>query len=305
MKLMHCMLKAARWTSIGATVLFFDYPSLVMAQLSPLGGPTTAHSEAETSPSPDKAIDGGTGTRRGTESIGSGSIASVSRIALGVDVSPLGVGLSVATNLSRQLNVRTNGSFFNYTNIAIKTEGFDVNAQLKLASARVSLDYYPFHAGFRLSPGVMFYNQNHGDIQLKVPSGAQFTLNHQTYYSAKGSNAVTGAGSFGFGNGSPSFTLTTGWGNAIPRRARHLSFPFEVGVAFTNTPKVNFNLTGYGCDISGLNCLNVATNAQIQSNINAQVKSYRRDIEQLKTFPIVSLGLAYSFGIRGVGLSRY
>lgn len=225
-------------------------------------------------------------------------VAPFSRIAFGADFSPLGVGFMTATNVNRHLNLRADGSFFRYAANNISTQGLDITAKINLSSARASLDYYPFRAGFRLSPGLMYYNQNGGTLNLAVAPGASFTLNHQTYYSATGANAVQGAGTFVLGNGSPAFTLTTGWGNVIPHSGRHFSFPFEVGVAFIKAPTLNFNLTGYGCDVTGVYCVNVATDPQIQANLAAQVQQYRSDLNPLKTYPIVSFGVAYDFRVR-------
>jgi hypothetical protein len=221
-----------------------------------------------------------------------------SRVSVGVGLSPLGVGFMVATNINTHLDLRGDGSVFNYTDNNWNTQGLNIDAQINFASARASVDYYPFRKGFRLSPGIMFLNRNGGNFTLNVPPGESFTLDNQTYYSATGSNAVQGTGTFSVGKGSPAFTLTTGWGNIVPRSGRHLTFPFELGVAFIKTPTLDFNLTGYGCDVTGVYCVNVATNPEIQANLAAQVKIYQNDIEPLKTYPIASFGVAYSFGIR-------
>ena len=45
----------------------------------------------------------------------------------------------------------------------------------------------------------------------------------------------------------PAFTMTTGWGNMIPRRGGHWSVPFEIGAAFTGAPSLNVLLSGVGC----------------------------------------------------------
>lgn len=221
-----------------------------------------------------------------------------SRIALGVDVSPLGIGVEAATNINPHLNVRANGSLFQYTADNISTEGFNVTAKIKMSSARASLDYYPFHAGFRLSPGIMFYNGNHASVVFAAASGTSFSLDDHTYYSATGANAVVGHGAFGLGNGRPAFTMTTGWGNVIPRSGRHFSFPFEVGVAFIKDPAVALNLTGFVCDSNGQNCVDVATDPTAQADLASQVKSYQNDVDPLKTYPIVSFGVAYNFKTR-------
>ncbi len=247
------------------------------------------------------AFAGGGSTRGGVPPTVIHGTGPFSRLAFGSDISPLGIGVSASTNLVPHLNLRGNGSFFSYSGANFSTQGFNVTAKMNLSSGRASVDYYPFHSGFRLSPGVMFHNDNRGTMNLAVTPGQAFTLNNHTYYSAKGANAVKGVGTFGLGNGSPAFTMTTGWGNSIPRSGRHVSFPFELGVAFTKTPSLNFNLTGQGCDKTGIYCVDVASNQQIQQNIAIQVAKYRKDIEPLKTYPIASFGVAYNFNIRRSG----
>ena len=294
------------WLALmAAPMLLFSSPFLADAQSqfmsnASAGGPSSYSSSEPMAVEPALVAGGGAGATRGVIAAPvSGGVPAFSRVAFGADISSLGIGFMTATNLSRHLNLRANGSMFNYTVDNFNTQGFNVGAKIKMASARASVDYYPFHAGFRLSPGVMFYNQNHGYLNLAVDPGQSFTLNNQTYYSATGDRAVKGSGAFGFGNGgSPAFTMTTGWGNVIPRSGRHFSFPFEVGVALIKQPTLNFNLTGYGCDKTGVYCVDVATTPQIQQNLAIQVAKYTKDIEPLKTFPIASFGVAYNFSTR-------
>lgn len=226
------------------------------------------------------------------------SLKPLSRVAIGVGVSPLGVGFLAATNINRYLNLRATGNFLNFSVNNINTNGFNVNAKLNLASAGASLDYYPFHNWLRLSPGVLFYNQNQANAVFTAAAGTSFTLNNYTYYSASGSNAVQGIGTFGLGNGSVAPTITAGIGNLFPSSGRHWTFPFELGVAFIKAPTITMNLTGEVCDSNGQNCVNVATDPTVQSNLAAQVSKYQSDMQPLHTYPIVSFGVAYNFRIR-------
>ena len=57
----------------------------------------------------------------------------LSRVSLGVGVSPLGIGFLLATNINRYLDVRGTGNFLNYSINNINTNGFNVNANLNLA----------------------------------------------------------------------------------------------------------------------------------------------------------------------------
>jgi hypothetical protein len=224
--------------------------------------------------------------------------APFSRIAVGADFSPLGFGGQVSTNINPHFNLRLSGNAFNYTASNIGTEGFNVNAKLNLASAGASLDIFPFGNGFRLSPGLLFYNGNQADAAFTAPAGTSFTLNDHTYYSGSGAQAIQGQGSLGLGNGTPAFTLTTGWGNVIPAKGGHLSFPVEIGVAFTKAPTFSLALSGNVCDAQGQNCVNVATDPTAQADLTAQVQKYQNDLNPLRTYPIVSFGVAYNFRIR-------
>jgi len=243
--------------------------------------------------------EGGGGQAEPTMRGGFGFGGPFSRFAVGGGISPLGINLMAATNLNRYMNLRATGNVFKYTETGISTNGFNVDADLNLASMGASVDIYPFpHHGLRFSPGVLFYNANGATATFAVQGGTSFTLNNTTYY-ASSSNPVMGSGSLGLNSQKPAFTITAGWGNIIPRNGGHFSFPFELGVALIGAPALNIALTsGQVCDAQGQNCVNVATDADVQSNLQQQIAKYKSDLDPLKTYPIVSMGVAYSFRIR-------
>lgn len=222
-----------------------------------------------------------------------------SRVAIGGGFSPMGVHLLAATNLNPHLDVRGNGNFFKYSVSNISTSGFTISPQLNLASAGATLDVYPFAGhGFRLSPGALFYNTNQASSAVVAQGGASFTLDGNDYYSSE-SNPVTGAASLNLHSRNPAFTITTGWGSFFPARGGHWSFPFEIGVAFIGSPKVKMALTsGQVCDSTGVNCANVTADPQLQTDLQAQMAKYDKDVDPLKTFPILGGGVVYNFRIR-------
>ena len=257
----------------------------------------------------DAAYEGG--VSRGVSSYQSTSVppGPFSRIAIGASVSPFGPGVQVTSYLASHANLRASGSMFRYsTNFT--TSGFNANAQLHLASAGLAADIYPFRTGFRVSPGLLWYNENRLTANSFVAAGSSFTLNGDTYYSAS-ANSATGAtplnanAALGLYTNRPAFTITTGWGNTIPRNGGRWSFPIEAGVALTGAPSLNANLTGWACyDQALTQCANVASTTaplalQIQNDLSAQIAKWKNNIEPLKTYPIVSAGAAYSFGVRG------
>jgi hypothetical protein len=56
--------------------------------------------------------------------------------------------------------------------------------------------------------------------------------------------------------------------------------------------------SGQVCDAQGQNCVNIATDAGVQTNLQAQVAKYTKDLNPLRTYPILSTGVAYSFRVR-------
>ncbi len=251
------------------------------------------------------------GSYRPTPAVPSGraSDAPFSRVALGGGFTTLGPGVQITTNLADHLNLRLSGNGFHYgTNFS--TNGFDANAKLNMISAGAAADFYPFHKGFRISPGILVLNNNKVTATSVAAGGTSFTLNDTTYYSAS-ANAATGAtplhadGSLGLNTNKPAFTLTTGWGNTIPRNGGHWSFPAEVGVAFIGSPAVHVTLSGWACqDQAQTQCSDVtsttdATAQDVQSNLAAQIAKWKSDLDALKTYPVLSFGVAYSFAVRG------
>jgi hypothetical protein len=180
----------------------------------------------------------------------------------------------------------------------------NVTGKLNFATAGVSLDVYPFpNHGFRLSPGVMLYNENQISASGLSSPGASMTLGSQKYY-ADTVNPMSLTAKLGLNAHKQAFTMTTGWGNMISRRGGHWSFPFEIGAVFTGVPTLGIALAGNACQtaadaaINGSSCVNMATNSTAQSNLNTQIAKYQNDLDPLKVYPIVSFGLGYNFKIR-------
>lgn len=233
-------------------------------------------------------------------------MAPFSHYALGAGISPLGVGMEAVTDLNQHFNVRVTGNIFKYST-SFTTNGIPADANLNLASAGAMLDVYPFHTGFRLSPGLLFLNDNQITANGNIPSGQSITLNGTDYYSAN-ANSTTGATPLN-GNGylnlnttKLAFTITTGWGNHIQRNG-HWSVPFEIGAAFIGKPAVNMNLSGWACaDQAQTECSNIndpksSLAQEVQANLQTQIAKWNKDLEPLQTYPILSVGVAYSFGV--------
>ena len=232
-----------------------------------------------------------------------------SRIGIGANVSPLGIGIEGAIVLNHYFDARAMGNFFSFDTGRFEVDGFNVDAKLHMASAAALLDFYPFGSVWRISPGLMFLNSNQLSGIGTITPGSSFQLENQTYYSAS-ANPVTGAtplmgtGTLGLHTNRPAAMLTGGFGKFIPHSNRHWSFPSEFGVIFTGAPKINVNVSGWAClDAKQTKCSDVGDPAnpiaiEFNDNLQTRINSWQRDLNKVPVYPVFSSSVVYSFNIR-------
>ncbi len=220
------------------------------------------------------------------------SVRPFSRLGIAVTGGTGGVGVELATPLSDHFNLRAKGSYFSY-NLNLTTDGYQATGRILARNANLSLDYFPFHNSFRISPGVTLDNGNAVHGVVLVPGGQSFDLGDGTYTSDP-LDPVTGVVSLSFGRKiAPSFTV--GWGNLVPRR-KHLSIPFEIGFEYIGAPLVAFNLTGSVCDTeSPPECQTIVGDPDALADEQQQRTRINNDISPLRFFPILSVGVGWSF----------
>jgi len=203
---------------------------------------------------------------------------------------PLGLGADVAVPVGERVNVRGGFSVFGFSH-DFDDEDIKLAAQLKLRSVSAHLDWFPFGGGFHLSPGLMLYDGNAVDANALVPRGETFDLGNRTLTSDP-SNPVTGTLVVSFKKKvAPSLRL--GWGNMVPRGNRRWSIPFEIGVVFSGAPTAVFNLEGSACGRTM--CRNIATDPQLQADVQTEQQQINDDLSVLKVIPVISLGFSVTF----------
>ena len=215
------------------------------------------------------------------------------RYGMGSYESPLGFGGRIATSLTPWMDLRVGSSFFSFTTQrTVSSVPFTANVRMQSEEAQV--DWYPFHGGFHLSPGVMFGSSNRVFGSALIPAGNSITINGATYYSGA-SDPIHASGSVRFRRTAP--MLTVGWGNWVRHeRERHLAFPFEVGVAFSGDPQTALNFSGVACTDSGQRfCQNISTDPSVQANIDAERKKLQNGANWLRFYPIIAGGVVYRF----------
>ena len=200
-------------------------------------------------------------------------------------------------------------NFFSYTSGRFEVEGFNVNANLHMASAAASLDWYPVGSVWRISPGLMFFNGNQISGTTDIVGGTSFTVDGQTYYSANanaatGATPLTGTGVVSLHKNEPAFTIAGGFGKFIPRSERHWSFPTEYGIILNGAPSIAIHAAGWACtDQKETHCSNIGDAAnpiaiQFNNALTAQLAKWNRDLGKVTIYPIFSYSVVYSFDIR-------
>ncbi|GGG94182.1 hypothetical protein [Silvibacterium dinghuense] len=218
----------------------------------------------------------------------------LARIAVGGYVSPLGGAAGIAAEVTRSTNLRLGWNFFNY-NLSGTDSGATYDAHLHFRSLQASLDWFPFRGhSFHVSPGILFNNQNRATAVGGVPGGDSFTLNGTSYYGSY-ADPVVGDGAVHFKETAPMFTF--GWGNWVSRKERrHITFPFEMGFVYQGTGSVSLHLQGSVCEQDhDVNCSVIATDPEVQANIQGQIRKLDKDLEWIRFYPILSSGVALRF----------
>jgi hypothetical protein len=216
-----------------------------------------------------------------------------SAVGIDVKIGTGGIGFDIATPLARKFNLRGTGSFFKY-NTSITENYVTYGGDIQLASGAVSLDWFPFGGGFRLSAGIVAYNGNELTGHASINPNDSFTLNGTTYYSSATDPAHASASLRLGAKAGPEFGI--GWGNIVPRKAnKHFSVPIELGFIYVGYPNVDLGFTGSTCSEFGTDCQAVENNPTFQQDLAAQKSKYRSDLSPLRFYPIASIGFGYKF----------
>jgi len=205
-----------------------------------------------------------------------------------------GTGFDFATPLATKFNLRAGTDFFNYAT-SFQEEGANVGINLHLRSGHVVLDWFPFGGHFRLSPQLVFGNNNRVLATAVIPSGSTVTLNGQNYISSY-TDPLRGSGRIDFRRVSPGLSL--GFGNLIPRDRSHFSIPVEMGFYYAGQPSLQVAFTGSACDpnyLPSVGCQSVDQDVTFQQNLAAFKKRNNNNLSYASFFPIFSVGVGYRF----------
>lgn len=197
------------------------------------------------------------------------SLSALADTTVAVKASTLGIGVDAAFPITESIDARIGINTFSY-NINQDSNGANFNGKLNLSSLAALVDWHPRNGSFRISGGAI-YNNNRFSMTV-VPAGGVVTIGGVNYPVA---TAGTVSSSVDFGKVAP--YLGIGWGSAA--KDTGFSFATDIGVMFQGTPRSNVTASG---------TVSAADLAKANTDLNDALKDFRY-------YPVVSLGIGYSF----------
>ncbi|HEY6240888.1 MAG TPA: hypothetical protein VIW78_08620, partial [Burkholderiales bacterium] len=199
--------------------------------------------------------------------------------SLGIRAGTLGAGAEISYAVSQRLALRLGADTYTRTGTVTKLD-IEYDAKAKLQTASLLADWFPFANNFRLSLGVM-YNGNKVTGTGK-PTAGTFTINGVPY---QASDVGTLDATVDFKKTAPYFGI--GYGRPINGG---LSFLFDLGVMFQGKPIATLTAScGPTAPQGSAQC------NQIGSDVAAEQATADEKLKNFKYYPVLSLGLAYTF----------
>lgn len=208
----------------------------------------------------------------------SAAYAEYDKFAIGANIGLSGIGGEGRVPITDKVYGRLGANYFGYKYNSPDTQGIKYKLKLTLLTVPLMVDFHPFdNSGFRLSAGVA-YNGN--EIKGSVNPTENITLYGHTYTPRQVGSINA---SFKYKNKiAPIVSL--GYDSSL-RNDSAVSFNFEAGVMYSGKANIRTTATGL-----------LNTQTQFLADINRNADDSLSSIQKyLKLFPVVSLGIKFSF----------
>ncbi len=202
--------------------------------------------------------------------------AKTGNVAVGLRGGTAGIGGEVTIGLLSRLNFRSGLNVFSYDGSGIES-GTEYNYTVKLRSVPLLLDYHPFDNGFKVTSGIFINNSKVTGVAQ--PDGPMLDIGGIKYEILDIGDVN---GTIDFRKASP--YLGIGWGNALSKGSS-VKITVDIGVLFQGKPNVTLEPTkDTASSIPGFD-----------ESLEKETANIEKDLEYLQYYPVVSLGVAYSF----------
>ena len=215
-------------------------------------------------------------------------------VAIGGTVGSGGAGFQIATPLMTKINLRVGASMLNYSPTLIE-QGIPIEGAIRLRSANVGFDIFPYRGSFHITPGVTLYNGNRMTAKTAIVPGSSFTVNDNLYTSDI-TDPVHGSFDISLGGKiAPSFTM--GWGNML-KRSKNWTMQTEFGIQYIGTPVFTLVMTGTVCEPNNPSngCTSIQSDPSSLADLRQQQADINKAIQPLRFYPIITTIVAYRFG---------
>ena len=214
-----------------------------------------------------------------------GSAAMAGNTALGLGVGTLGAEVHAVTNLSRYFDLALSYSTYEYDDTVQDDDRntFEVTADIEVP--RLGLQFFPFGGGLLLEAGLAFGAPDIA-VKARADENARFKIGNITY-DADDIGTLTGTVDFE-NDQAPYFLIGLG---------RHVgggwAWNMSLGAVQYGKPSAKLR-TDCTFDLLG-NPLGAAACATVKGSLLLEEAKVNDDLEDFELWPVVRLGLSYSF----------
>ena len=202
------------------------------------------------------------------------SSSSYAGTAIGVGGSTLGYQVALSQSISENINLKLahNTASRSFDG---ETDGVNYDYDFDFESTSLLVDWHVFGGGFRLTTGALI-NDNKIFAQSDI-DGLTLEVGDTVFNSTEVGRLE---GDISFDSYAP--YLGFGWGRAI---ADGFSFVFDVGVVFQGEPEVSLKSVGG----------TFSNNPLLLDEVEREEQELQEDANEFDMYPVISLGLFYSF----------
>lgn len=207
--------------------------------------------------------------------------ATADIVAVGVKGGTLGVGVEMVAQANDKFNVRLQHTRFSRQITESSSGGssdLEFDLTLDLGATSMLLDFHPLAGSFRLTAG---YGTNANQFAgAAVPNGS-YEIGDNVYSAA---DVGTVHGRIDFKSAAP--YLGFGWGNAFAGDGG-FAMNLDIGVFLQGAPQVRLSTSKQLSDATA--------QALLQQNLEKESANFAEDIQDLKAWPVLALGVTYLF----------
>ena len=213
-----------------------------------------------------------------TSAAGAASAQSSERFAVGVTAGTTGFGVEGQFQAAPRINLRVAGDLFSYdTDFA--TDDVNYEAEIDFSQVGGFVDLHPFDNSLFVSGGLYAGDRS---VEVSATSNRPAEIGNVVFTPQQ---IGTLTGSVDFGGAAP--FLGVGFNNTF-RTAGRIGFKAVVGAAFGEEPTVSLRRTAG-------EPLPAAIQTQFDQELRNEERELQEDAEDLKTLPVVQVGLTYRF----------